>query len=199
MKENGDFDIHWGCSCEMKREKETRDKHFLELLYFLYDSSLLSGLQSLSHVIKNAQGASTAMCKKNHAVFPFLKLCSLFFFLSVKRENMWPLAPEVNFFISAVPSVWNTFIRDVRSLQSHWSCMVFDHHALPWSPKCFTSVYIHKKIGDKRGRRGIEKLSGEWDSHSGWWADVNLDETQSAIWCTYMKIIHATKQTHFWV
>lgn len=112
---------------------------------------------------------------------------------------MWPLAPEVNFFISAVPSVWNTFIRDVRSLQSHWSCMVFDHHALPWSPKCFTSVYIHKKIGDKRGRREGEKLSGEWDSNTGWWANVNLDETQSAILCSYMKIIHATKQTHFWV
>lgn len=115
---------------------------------------------------QNIWKTSTAMWKKKDAVFlSFNFVLVLFFFsffaLSPKRQNMWLLAPEVNFFISAVHFVWNTFIRDVRSLQSHWSRVVFDHRALPWSPKCFTSVYIHKKIGDKRGRRGVEKFSGE--------------------------------------
>lgn len=45
--------------------------------------------------------------------------------------------------------------------------------------KCFTSVYIHKKIGDKRGRRGVENSPGRL-THWGGGADVKMDETQSA-------------------
>lgn len=59
---------------------------------------------------------------------------------------------------------------------------MFDHHALPWSPKCFTSVYIHKKIGDKRGKKGAEISPGSETHTLG--ADVNQDETQAVISCS---------------
>lgn len=115
---------------------ETRDRelwNFLEHLVFFTDSSPAGPRR-----LVRAKLTRTYHCnvQETRGSLSFVKLCSLFSSsLLLKTENTRPLAPEMNFFIAAVHLAWTTFIRGVRSLQSHWSRMVFDHHALPRSPK----------------------------------------------------------------
>ena len=82
------------------------------------------------------------------AAFPYFNfvVCLFFFFLSsplsLKRENMWPLAPEVGSFIFCRP-----FCVKYIYERCHWSCTVFDHYALPRSPKKCFCLHTHENGG----------------------------------------------------
>lgn len=135
----------------------------------------------------------------------FVILCSLFSSsLLLKRENTRPLAPEMNFFIASVHLMWTTFIRGVRSLQSHWSWCLITTLCLR-AQKCFTSVYIQKKIGDKRGRRGVENSPGSethtlggWDSHTGGVSWCKNGWNTVSFFMLLYEIIQGTKQSLLW-
>lgn len=148
-----------------------------DLLKLQADPQQLGLHQMCNHEEKRNKDAAFPVFKRALSACACAHACFLHFFYREKTFGHW-LQKWVSSFLLSL-SVWNTFIRDVRSLQSYWSRAVFwslRSASEPEKMPLFTYTW-KKRVGIKEEvRGGRSPLGGETRSlvegrrrcESGW-------------------------------